>query len=70
MRNIIITGAAGGLGSAIVNLLKEKSKYKLYCIDSNINSQLLQFMSENKQQIDTIKHSLTAINDNVSKMNS
>jgi len=39
-------------------------------IDSNINSQLLQFMSENKQQIDTIKHSLTAINDNVSKMNS
>lgn len=39
-------------------------------INSNINSQLLSFMNENKTQIDTIKCSLTAINENVSKLNS
>lgn len=39
-------------------------------INSNINSQLLSFMNENKTQIDTIKSSLTAINENVSKLNS
>lgn len=39
-------------------------------INSNINSQLLSFMNDNKTQIDTIKSSLTAINENVSKLNS
>ena len=39
-------------------------------ISSNVNSQLLSFMSDNKSQIDTIKNSLTAINENVSKLNS
>ena len=38
-------------------------------ISSNINSQLLSYMNENKLQIDSIKSSLSSINDNVSKLN-
>lgn len=38
-------------------------------VNSNINSQLLSFMNENKNQIDTIKTSLSSISENVSKMN-
>ena len=36
---------------------------------SNINSQLLSFMNENKTQIDNIKGSLNSIHDNVCKLN-
>jgi len=39
-------------------------------INSNINSQLLSFMNENKTQIDSIKTNLTVINENISKLNS
>jgi hypothetical protein len=38
-------------------------------INTNINTQLLSFMNDNKLQIDNIKNSLTSINDNVHKLN-
>ena len=36
---------------------------------SNINSQLLSYMSNNKQEIDNIKHSMTSLKETMSKMN-
>ena len=38
-------------------------------LDSNINSQLLSYMSNNKQEIDNIKHSMTSLKETMSKMN-
>ena len=38
-------------------------------LDSNINSQLLSYMSNNKQDIDNIKHSMTSLKETMSKMN-
>jgi len=38
-------------------------------LDSNINSQLLTYMSNNKQEFDNIKSSMMDINDTMSKMN-
>ena len=37
--------------------------------DTNINSQLLSFITDNKIQIDTIKSNLNVINENITKLN-
>ena len=39
-------------------------------IDANINAQLLSYMKDSKNQIDTLKQTIATMSDNISKMNS
>lgn len=39
-------------------------------IDANINAQLLSYMKDSKNQIDTLKQNIAIMSDNISKMNS
>jgi len=38
-------------------------------VNTNINSQLLSYISSNKTQIDTINNNISSINENLTKMN-
>ena len=53
----------------LIDFMKSMFNHMTNDLTTNINSQLLSYMNENKTQIDNIKNSITAINDNVSKLN-
>jgi hypothetical protein len=54
----------------LINFVESIFNHMTNDINSNINSQLLSYMSDNKTQIDNIKNSIFAINENVTKLNS
>ena len=53
-----------------IDLLESIFNHATIGMDSNINSQLLSFMSDNKQQFDFIKANMMTVNDNLGKLNS
>lgn len=62
--------SAESVNLLFIDLLESIFNHATRGMDSNINSQLLSFMSDNKQQFDFIKSNMMIVNDNLGKLNS